>query len=164
MSSRIKFLIQKRTSLKSQITTLAKLMENSTIDNAALKLRNARLTVLYNAFEEFHDELMLLDDNEVHTDEFAIIQERFYALVGWIENTINAMNLTEPSTSRVGKESQNSQPENSNACNKKRRLKLSEATLPTFDGKFENWLSFKNAFGNIIDSQSDLSEIDKLHY
>lgn len=28
----------------------------------------------------------------------------------------------------------------------------------------ENWLSFKNAFKNIIDSQSDLSDIDKLHY
>lgn len=46
----------------------------------------------------------------------------------------------------------------------KRRIKLSEAPLPSFDGKYENWLSFKNAFHNMIGSQTDLSEIDKLHY
>jgi len=47
---------------------------------------------------------------------------------------------------------------------KKRRIKLPEASLPTFDGKYENWLSFKNAFQNMIGSQTDLSDIDKLHY
>jgi len=36
--------------------------------------------------------------------------------------------------------------------------------MPTFDGKYENWLSFKNAFHSMIGSQTDLSEIDKLHY
>lgn len=46
----------------------------------------------------------------------------------------------------------------------KRRIKLPEAPLPTFDGKYENWLSFKNAFGNMIGSRTDLSDIDKLHY
>ncbi|EZA49532.1 hypothetical protein X777_12233, partial [Ooceraea biroi] len=43
-------------------------------------------------------------------------------------------------------------------------LKLPEASLPTFDGQYENWLSFKNAFRNMIDTQSDLTEVDKLHY
>jgi len=47
---------------------------------------------------------------------------------------------------------------------KKRRIKLPEAPMPTFDGKYENWLSFKNAFHSMIGSQTDLSEIDKLHY
>jgi len=36
--------------------------------------------------------------------------------------------------------------------------------MPTFDSKYENWLSFKNAFHSMIGSQTDLSEIDKLHY
>jgi len=47
---------------------------------------------------------------------------------------------------------------------KKRRIKLPEAPLSQFDGKYENWLSFKNAFNNMIGTQSDLSDIDKLHY
>jgi len=36
--------------------------------------------------------------------------------------------------------------------------------LPTFDGGFEGWLSFKNAFNNLIGAQTDLSDIDKLQY
>jgi len=41
---------------------------------------------------------------------------------------------------------------------------LPEAPLPTFDGRFENWLTFKNAFNSMISSQTDLTDIDKLHY
>ena len=47
---------------------------------------------------------------------------------------------------------------------RKRRIKLSKAPLPTFDGKFKNWLTFKNAFPSMTGSQMDLTEIDKLHY
>ena len=46
---------------------------------------------------------------------------------------------------------------------KTQRVKLLEVPLPTFDGKVENWLSFKNAFRNMIGSRTDLSDIDKLH-
>lgn len=45
-----------------------------------------------------------------------------------------------------------------------RSYKLPETSLLTFDGKYENWLSFKNAFHKMIGSQTDLSDIDKLHY
>lgn len=41
-------------------------------------------------------------------------------------------------------------------------MKLPEAPLPTFDGKYENWLTFKNAFTNMIGSRTDLSDVDKL--
>lgn len=34
-----------------------------------------------------------------------------------------------------------------------RRIKLPETPLPTFDGRYKNWLSFKNRFLAIIDSR-----------
>ncbi|KYN03400.1 hypothetical protein ALC62_05792 [Cyphomyrmex costatus] len=46
---------------------------------------------------------------------------------------------------------------------KSRRLELPEESLPTFDGSFENWLLFKNAFRNMVDSRTDLSDVDKLY-
>ena len=45
---------------------------------------------------------------------------------------------------------------------KKQKIKLSP--LSTFDGNFKIWLFFKNAFHNVTGSQTDLSDIDKLHY
>lgn len=163
MSDRIKFLLQKRTSLKSQITNLTNLLDNDKLDNATLKLRIVRLTQIYHAFEDYSDELAILEPDEGHQNEFVNIQERFYNLAGRIENIMNAA-ITSSASS--GRSSEEARFENVGIITsvQKRRIKLPEASLPTFDGKYENWLSFKNAFHNMIGSQIDLSDVDKLYY
>lgn len=99
-TDRIKFLIQKRTALKTQITNLTNLVDKNKLDNAKLKLRNARLTELYNAFEEFNDELAVSDLNDAHQEEFdRTLQEWFYFLVGRIENRVNSVNTSGDSIS-----------------------------------------------------------------
>lgn len=163
MSDRIKLLIQKRISLKSQITNISNLLDEGKLDNVTLKLRIDRLRDLYYAFEEYNDELAILEQNEEHQIEFMHIQERFYFLAGKIENILNVAKLSNADTFIINNESRIDQVEN-NVPIKKRRIKLPEATLPTFDGKYENWLSFKNTFRNMIGSQTDLSDVDKLHY
>lgn len=70
MSERIKLLIQKRTSLKSQIINISNFLEKGKVDNTALELRIARLTDLYHAFEEYNDELAKLEPDKGHQDEF----------------------------------------------------------------------------------------------
>ncbi|XP_018378598.1 PREDICTED: uncharacterized protein LOC108771169 [Trachymyrmex cornetzi] len=162
MADRVKYLLQKRTSLKSQITTLSNLIDKGSINNATLKLRIARLTELYHAFEEHNDELAMADPNDAHHDEFVAIQERFYAIAGKIEDIL----LDTPNTSNSGNSSIETRTDNSENASvvKTRRIKLPEAPLPTFDGKYELWMSFKNAFQNMIGSRTDLSDIDKLHY
>ncbi|XP_011858942.1 PREDICTED: uncharacterized protein LOC105556456 [Vollenhovia emeryi] len=161
MADKIKFLVQKRTSLKSQITNLANIVEGGKIDNATLRLRNERLTQLYRAFEEHNDELAVLDPNANHRVEFEGIQERFYGLAGKIESILRPRDTSEPSTSVSSEEVRRGDivpPV------EKRRIKLPETPLPKFDGRFEGWLSFKNAFYSMIGSRTDLAEIDKLHY
>jgi hypothetical protein len=161
MADRIKFLIQKRTALKIQITNLANLLDKNKLDDATLKLRIARLTELYNAFEESHDELAVADPNDAHQEEFDTLQDRFFSLAGRIETRVNIANISGDGISGHGTRISDA---NSTMLVKKRRIKLPEAPLPTFDGKYENWLTFKNMFHNMIGSQTDLSDIDKLHY
>jgi len=163
MSDRIKILIQKRTSVKSQITNLSNILDKGRVDNVTLRLRIDRLTELYHAFEECNDELAVLDPNEAHQIEFTHIQERFYSLAGRVENILNTERAAEVNGGRSNIEARVDNAEITTSV-KKRRIKLPEASLPTFDGKYENWLSFKNAFQNMIGSQTDLSDIDKLHY
>ncbi|XP_071580875.1 uncharacterized protein [Temnothorax nylanderi] len=163
MSDRIKLLVQKRTSLKSQITNVNNLLDKGKVDNATLKLRIARLTELYQNFEELNDELVVLEPDEGHQDEFTHLEERFYSLAGKIENILDAAKNTNSVAGGSNDETRNDNI-GTVVSVKKRRIKLPEAPLPTFDGKYENWLSFKNAFRNMISSQTDLSDVDKLHY
>lgn len=163
MAERVKLLVQKRTSLKAQITNLANVVEKGRYDKTALKLRMTRVTELYHSYEEFNDELILLDSNDSHRDEFTHVQERFYTLASKIEEIISANSIV--STANIDTSS-NASRSNSSASTviTKRRIKLPEASLPQFNGQYENWLSFKNAFHAMIDSQTDLSDTEKLQY
>lgn len=163
MADRIKVLIQKRTSLKSQITGLNNILDKGSIDKVYLNLRMKRLTDVYHAFEENNDELLVLDPNEGHNDEFANVQERYFSLTARVENILHTVNDSETSTRRSLDEEGSSNTGHATLI-KKRRPKLPETSLPTFDGNYEGWLSFKNAFNSMIGSQSDLSDVDKLQY
>ncbi|XP_070527506.1 uncharacterized protein [Cardiocondyla obscurior] len=161
MADRSKFIVQKRVSLKSQITNLANLFDKGKLDNTALKLRLARLTALYHTFEELNDELILLESDDNHQSEFTQVQDRFYALASRIEDHLNAATSSSVNTSTA---SNDTRPETSVLVLPKRKIKLPDAPLPKFDGKYENWLTFKNNFQNLISSQPDLTNLDKLHY
>lgn len=99
MADRVKLLTQKRTSLKSQITILANLVDKNKLDNTTLKLRVARLNELYRAYEDFNDELAVLDPSDGHQTEFENIQERFYALVGKIESILDTTDTSRATAS-----------------------------------------------------------------
>ncbi|XP_076384046.1 uncharacterized protein LOC143261514 [Megalopta genalis] len=43
-------------------------------------------------------------------------------------------------------------------------VNLPKIDLPKFDGKMENWLTFKDAFSSLIDQQSGLNNVQKLNY
>lgn len=163
MSERIKLLVQKRISLKAQITNLKNLLDKDKIDTATLKLRIARLTDLYHAYEEYNDEIAMLDPESDHQAEFLNIQERFYVLANKADTILNSASTSSADNGEFIVKARSDVSETS-AIVKKRRIKLPDVPLPTYDGKYENWLSSKNAFRNMIDSQTDLSDVDKLHY
>jgi len=161
MADRAKLLIQKRTSLKAQLTQLTNLIEKERYDKVALNLRMTRLRELYHAYEDFNDELILLDPNDNHKDEFANVQERYYSLASKVEQIIN------PSVSSAvinPTDAANLNINSGNTIVAKRKIRLPEAALPTFDGRYENWLSFKNTFLAMIGTRADLDDVEKLHY
>ncbi|XP_011155692.1 uncharacterized protein LOC105193065 [Solenopsis invicta] len=120
-----------------------------------------RLTELYHAYEEYNEELAMLDSSDAYVEEFENLQDRFYNLTSKIEDMFNATGTSSANSSVSHDETR---VNNDESVTRKRRIKLPEASLPTFDGRFEGWLSFKNAFQNMISSHSDLSDVDKLHY
>ncbi|XP_066588157.1 uncharacterized protein [Prorops nasuta] len=162
MAERIKLILQKRSALKSQITVFGNILDKSNIDISAMKLRLKRLTELFNNFEELFDELMVMEPNPEHQTEFESIQDRFYSVAGKAENIISSAVST---SLIVNSANSDTRADGSlNMSNIEKRVKLPQISLPTFNGQYEDWMSFKNAFRSLINSREDLSEIDKLHY
>ncbi|KYM93415.1 hypothetical protein ALC62_15977 [Cyphomyrmex costatus] len=106
----------------------------------------SRLTELYRAFEDHNGELVVLDPDERHQVEFENLQDRYFSLASRIENILHVADATAADTSASIVEGRSNDVASSVSA-KKRRIKLPDAPLPTFDGL-----------------QTDLSEIDKLHY
>jgi len=90
------------------------------------------------------------------------IQEHFFLLAGRIDNILNAAYTMDPGISSI--KFQKAILLNPRHFWKSQELSYPRYLLLTFDGKFENWLLFKNMFYNMIDSRTDLSDIDKMHY
>lgn len=44
------------------------------------------------------------------------------------------------------------------------RIKLPEVKLPTFDGSISEWITFRDTYKSLIDSNTQLSQIDKFSY
>jgi len=142
MADRIKVLVQKRTSLKSQITNLDNILDKGKLDNTSLKLRMTRLRELYHAYEGHNDELEVLDPNNGHQAEFTNLQDRFYALAGRIENTLNMASTSDTSSNMC------SDIVNTGLTNpvKKRRIKLPEAPLLRSTGNMKTGYHLKTRF------------------
>ena len=51
-----------------------------------------------------------------------------------------------------------------NASSNRHKLKLPQASLPSFTGKMEEWLSFKDSFLTIIHERDDITNCEKLQY
>ncbi|XP_066600989.1 uncharacterized protein [Prorops nasuta] len=163
MTDRIKLIIQERPALKSQMTTLINILDKDSVEHTFGKLRMKRLTELYRVFEELFDELMVLEPSENHQAEFEEVQKRFYNIAVKVENLTSVVDNA--STTNSIDTNNTHVDENTNAANSgKIIIRLPEISLSVFNGKYEEWLSFKTAFRSIIDSRTDLSDIEKLKY
>ncbi|XP_033218399.1 uncharacterized protein LOC117173861 [Belonocnema kinseyi] len=76
----------------------------------------------------------------------------------WPQFSANANQVSRESIS--GNENGNE----SVASTSRRNLKLPQTVLPTFSGKMEEWLSFKDTFRTMIHNHNDLPNVEKLQY
>ncbi|XP_043279778.1 uncharacterized protein [Venturia canescens] len=155
MNNRVKFINQKRATLKTQITKLERIVETGELDPSNIKTRADRLREQFRTYEELHDELALLIETEGdQSDDFDELQDRFYAIITKIEADFSSTMPQPPSALNT----------TSLPIDGTRRLKLPVADLPKFDGNIEKWLSFKNTFLTMIDSREDVTRLQKFLY
>lgn len=123
---------------------------------------------IFEKFDSMYDELDILDNSEISLNERFSIWEDYYKYISiaqqhspesQIQSNTNSNQQSHPSIRLNSFDCER----NLSFYNLKREIKLPQTSIPSFDGKIENWLSFKNSFNSLIHDCSDLSDVEKLH-
>ena len=160
--------IKKRGTYKAQITNFKRFLEDyKTKEPGIIKLniRSDRLKSSFVEFDNISDRLDLLDEGTDHASERFEIENNYLECLTAVEHLKLEATSYFRSNFSDNVDGQNTFIERSSpAAVTKRRVKLPEASLPKFSGKYEDCLSFRDAFTSMIHSQSDLNNIEKLQY
>lgn len=104
--------------------------------------------VILNATEEDTKTLVYFTENV-----FESLEEGYYIYKGELKNVLLKLDLkhTDQPQSQT----------NNSSCNE---LKLPQIQIPTFSGNYAEWQVFHNLFTALIDTNSSLQNVQKLHY
>ena len=164
-SSSIPKLRKSRSAYKSQLTRLEVLvadheMHISPLSEAVcIELIN-KIKSLENIIREINSKIFEEtpeDDIELAVDEAQEVENRVLNLLARLRK-IKAT-LT-PSATPIPNSQQDAGPSTTGRNN----VRLPQMDLPTFDGAFENWLSFKDLFTTSVEDNTSLSGAQKLQY
>lgn len=161
----------KRSVLKGQLTRFSNFFEN--IDNAdevanevlsQLRVRLDKIEPLFEEFNELQTKIEILDTK----NDRESFEKNYFEVIGKVKTCLNLhdeMSEASVRSARVGNGSETNV--NSNVGNQNNFLslvKLPPIKMPTFDGKYDRWLEFKDVFLALVHDNESLSKIQKFYY
>ncbi|XP_063979920.1 uncharacterized protein LOC135163945 [Diachasmimorpha longicaudata] len=163
---RIKELKKQLTNFKGQNMIIRKFLsiyKNKELEVVKVTNRINKYNAILKSVAEVCDEIERLDaENQHHSPEDRFhIEAEYYENIAEFERLL-IISREDPTTTSSLCSCESIQPGHTHM--KRRRFKLPESTLPTFNGEYEHWLTFKGEYEATIHSQSDLSNADKLSY
>lgn len=157
-------LVRKRAYIKGQLTSYKNHLDaqRENPEPAILKVYNERLTSNFAKLNSLTDDLEELDPMGDHSTTRAVMEEEYCRLIGTGRDLESRMSAPALSDTSSAPGEQRSSPNRFGIAAATTRLP--EQTLPKFDGKYEDWLSFKEDFQSSIGLRSDLVDTQKLKY
>lgn len=148
---RVGYLQQKLTSFKFQFEKLEQYLESPSISPVNANLRLEVLSPLYEGASRYSEELTSLQADNPELAVFQEIEMRYFEAA----TRIKILQRDEP------RHNASSNAANLTVGARQDLPRFPEIRLPVFDGKRENWASFKNKFITLVDSRSDASDAVK---
>ncbi|XP_018370063.1 PREDICTED: uncharacterized protein LOC108765716 [Trachymyrmex cornetzi] len=151
-------LTKKRTIIKTKVTTFQTFLGKLDIDTSKaqeLSLRLERAEKLLSEYDKVQSQIEELTD--VDTEERTKFDDAFYATILLGRNT--ATRLSPSTSTEVAASATIDTTTHINSL-----LKLPDLKLPTFNGEYDQWITFRDTFEAIIDSNTSLSKVQKFYY
>lgn len=161
-SAELKSLILKRGQIKAKITRFKTFIDSITEDSnfTELKKRIEKLDLIFNEFENIQTQIEEHDSSERQETERDSFESLYYEVAAKGEDLVHTYTPVRSSSSTSS--STSNQCSTSNAPQIK--VKLPSIDLPSFNGRYEDWLSFSETFQALIHKNEALSDVQRLHY
>lgn len=160
--NRVKILTLKIQNFKDQLTAFENYISNFDKDTATeieLQLRSSNLSYSFVNFDDLYIEINSIKENTLPIDEKLEIENRYFAIFSEAQKLITGIKQKAHSTQLESTLNQ------TNLLNESiSKVKFPSKSLPTFSGKYEDFVSFKNRFQSMVESQKHLTELDKFDY
>ncbi|XP_072384472.1 uncharacterized protein [Diabrotica undecimpunctata] len=149
---------RKRGIFKAQITKFDSFISSFTHDKIVeLQVRVDKCKEWCNDFDQIQSEIDLLDTSEEQLQERLDFQDAYFKLIASAEIILkNEVNLNDTIA--------NSGHNTSLDRNSLKNVRLPPLEVPTFNGCYQHWLEFRDSFTSMVIENSDLNDVDKLHY
>lgn len=146
-----KALITKRGQIKGKLTRFKTFLDDLSDETAKeLQFRLDRFLLCLDEFDDIQGQLELLDDT-TDSNERVEFETSYFSLRSRAHDYLQHQHKN-PSDQQTTQHSQQI------------AVKLPTINLPTFNGLYEQWMSFYDSFTSLIDKDTNLSDIQKLQY
>lgn len=163
-------IIAKRGIIKGNVTRfktfLSKCTDNPKILNQ-LCLRLEKFKPCWDTFNAIQDQIELLDkeSEEKNVFERSQFEDSYFELVNEAEQLIKQYNLGNTTEGVSDGNPVDTLTGNNSQCfTQSIQVKLPQINVPTFSGRYEDWLSFRELFTAIIDKNPTLDDVHKLYF
>lgn len=144
----------KRGVIKGQLTRFEKLFDKFKPENRfQLESRLDRCDDWWREFQSIQFQIEKLDKSDKQLDERVAFEESFHDIVSEAKRLLTVCTLPESQVAVGGRTDVI-----------KANINLAPIDIPKFDGSYQNWISFRDAFATMIDSNKSLSQFQKFVY
>ena len=125
-----------------------------------MQLRLAVLMSSFASLDQVEDELCLLDEKESDDVSRNLLQNRYFSVTSKAQIILKSI---ESNAETLRNSSLSFSSQNGSNISSEDKFKVERVPIPTFSGRHDEWLSFKNKFKSLVDSRN-YSKVDKLSY
>lgn len=166
MEAQLKPFIAERGLIKASLTRLKRFCKESVSSSSVASSRKrlesgTELLKEFNAVQRKIELIVINTELEAaHEAEREAFENTYFDVIGELEEYIKRVETSrdEPSRSPV------SPAPSSMIDNAQVSIRLPVINLPNFDGKFSEWLEFRDTFDSLVHQNRALSDVQKYHY
>lgn len=160
---KIKILNIKKETIIRNISNFEDFIDSFSAENGNLIEVQLRLAVLMTSFaslDQIEEDLCFLDESLKDPGAHTVLQNRCFSATTKAQQFLKSL---ENNTDNLQRSNSSFSSRNDSNTSFEDKFKVERVPIPTFSGRHDEWLSFKNKFNSLVDSRN-YSKIDKLSY